>query len=199
MHTSESLPLPRGRPPQKGEAAVLIALAGEGERQRVLLTRRSKRMNTHSGEVALPGGMWEPQDTCLQETALREAEEEVGLVPSLVTPIAVMSTRATRQGTRVTPFVASVPEGVQLVPCQYELESLFWLPLQILLGDQRERTDIFIAQGQEHWAPVYRFEGYKIWGFTARLLVDYLNRFHDANIHRVHRAEEVIYRAPHTN
>lgn len=195
MTSNQSLPLHRRRGPQKGEAAVLIALAGEGEQQRVLLTRRSKRMNSHSGEVALPGGMWEPQDACLHETALREAHEEVGLAPNLVTPIAAMSARATRQGTRVTPFIVSVPENVSLVPCQYELESLFWMPLSVLLGDQRERTDIFISQGQEYWAPVYRFEGYKIWGFTARLLVDFLNGFHDAGIHRAHAVEEVIYRA----
>ncbi|BCD97249.1 NUDIX hydrolase [Marinagarivorans cellulosilyticus] len=195
MYSSQTRLAAANDKPQKGDAAVLIALAGEGEQQQILLTRRSKRMNSHRGEVALPGGMWEPQDACLQATALREAHEEVGLPPAMVTPVAAMPVRATRQGTRVTPFIAQVPENLPLVPCQYELESLFWLPLAILAADQRQRTDIFIAEGQEYWAPVYRFSGYKIWGFTARLLVDYLNRFHGAHIGRAHSAEEVIYRA----
>ncbi|WP_238376409.1 NUDIX hydrolase [Marinagarivorans algicola] len=160
-----------------GEAAVLLAVREHGGEQQILLTRRSKRMNSHSGEVALPGGKWEPSDQNLRATALREAEEEVGLSPQIVTDIKPMAARFTRQGTKVTPFFGRVPPILSLQPCEYELESLFWLPLDIVLNDERVQTDIFTVDRLEYWAPVYRYNGYKIWGFTARLLVDLANRF----------------------
>lgn len=164
-------------PPQKGDAAVLLAVKDLHKEPHVLLTRRSKRMKSHSGEVALPGGKWEPCDKSLKATALREAQEEVGLNPNHVMVVEAMAPRFTRQGTRVTPFVANVPSKVALTPCRYELESLFWLPLSVVLNDERVQTDIFNVQGKEYWAPVFHFNHYKIWGFTGRLLVDYANHF----------------------
>ncbi|HEY7772317.1 MAG TPA: CoA pyrophosphatase [Marinagarivorans sp.] len=180
-----------------GRAAVLIAVAGEGlSNSRLLLTRRSERMTSHRGEVALPGGKWEPGDASLQATALREAHEEVGLAPSLVKNIRALPVQTTRLGTQVAPFFANVPEIVTLTPCPVELESLFWVPVELLQSDSRSQTDIFTVAGKEYWAPVYHYEGYKIWGFTARLLVDAMNRFYGAGITRVHRAKEVAFGRP---
>lgn len=163
--------------PYYGEAAVLLAMREYGGERQILLTRRSKRMNTHSGEVALPGGKWELGDKNLKATALREAEEEVGLQPQVVSDIQPMAARFTRQGTKVTPFFGRVPSVLSLEPCAYELESLFWLPLSIVLNDERVQTDVFTVNRLEYWAPVYCYDGYKIWGFTARLLVDLVNHF----------------------
>ena len=164
-------------PPKKGDAAVLVAVKDLHQDPQVLLTRRAKRMHSHSGEVAFPGGKWEPCDKSLKATALREAQEEVGLHPKCVKVIEAMAPRFTRQGTKVTPFVANVSSKVALTPCRYELESLFWLPLSVVLNDERVQTDIFNVQGKEYWAPVFHFKEYKIWGFTGRLLVDYANYF----------------------
>lgn len=105
--------------PHKGDAAVLLAVKNLHQNPQVLLTRRAKHMNSHSGEVALPGGKWEPKDKNLKFTALREAHEEVGLNPSQVTVIQSMQPRFTRQGTKVTPFVASIPSNVLLVPWRH--------------------------------------------------------------------------------
>lgn len=192
---SSKKPLP-GCIPQKveKEAAVLLAMLGDGDDRQILLTLRSIQLKTHSGEVALPGGMREPADDHLQMTALREANEEVGLPACAVHVIAQMQPRYTHQSIRVTPFVGEIVNDVELVPCQRELESLFWVPMPWLLSDPRKRTDVFNFQGQEYWSPVYQFERYKIWGFTARLLVDFMNEFCGVNINRKHAVEEVVYR-----
>lgn len=195
-----SMAHPRRKTPMtntlNNQAAVLLAIsdkpAGEEE---ILLTLRSPHLSSHSGEVAFPGGKWEPGDPDLCFTALREANEEVGLVPAEVSVIGELSPCYTRAGTRVKPYVARVPAGSRLTPNPGELADLFWLPLRVLQEDQRVRTDIFDFSGVEHWAPVYEYDYFKIWGFTARVLVEFMASFYGCTIERQHAsAPEVKFR-----
>lgn len=172
------------RPSHHREAAVLVAFCER--QQHCLLTLRSKRMRQHSGEVAFPGGMREPTDNSIVDTALRETHEEVGVPPECVTVLSQGAPRFTRQGTRVTPIQAEIPFDTPLTACPKELAGVFWLPLEWILEDRRERTDIFTLQGKEYWAPVYRFEEYKIWGFTARLLADVVSQRFGVRLAREH-------------
>ncbi|VUD56703.1 putative Nudix hydrolase NudL [Thalassocella blandensis] len=176
-----------------GQAAVLIAVSQICGKDHVLLTKRAEHLSSHSGEVAFPGGMWEPSDANLMETALRESHEEVGLHPARVKVNSELQATHTRRGVRVTPFVAEIDSPEGLVPCPDELESLFWVPMEFLLQDLRVRTDLFQMNGVTYWAPVYHFSGFEIWGFTARLLVDFLNTHHGQEISRANTAPEKIY------
>ena len=179
------------------DAAVVICVRDAPAGKQVLLVQRALHLNSHAGEVALPGGKWEEGDKDLATTALREAFEEVGLKAADVAHLQAMPSRFTRQGIRVTPFVAELVvvsgQQLQLLACTQELQALFWMPLEIVLTDQRERTDIFERAGKEYWAPVYRFDGYCVWGFTARLLVDYVNCYGGGAITRKHNAPERHY------
>jgi 8-oxo-dGTP pyrophosphatase MutT (NUDIX family) len=177
------------------EAAVLIVLAGEGEDEHVLLTQRAAHLNLHRGEVAFPGGKRDATDASLLDTAIREAQEEVGLDPGRVEVMGRLPAGCTRTGIRVAPFVARVPEQTPLEPNLDELESLFWVPTAYLLDDNRVRTDVFEVQGEACWAPVYNYLGYTIWGFTARVLVQFLNEFWSAGIGKSQRNRRVIYQA----
>ncbi len=183
--------------PSKSEkvplAAVLIMVEGKGSDQRILLTQRSLRLNSHAGEVAFPGGKKELSDADLQETALREAYEEVGLRAQDATIVRQLQTSDTRLGVAVTPFVATVPDNLTLVPCVYEVESLFWVPVKWLLSDPRKKTQLFKRGSQTYWSPVYTFSGYTIWGLTARLLVDFMNQHYGAAITREHIAPEELF------
>lgn len=184
------------KPPEiVNEAAVLIAIAeGEGGQESVLLTERAKHLSIHSGEVAFPGGKREAADSSLLDTALRESHEEVGLEPSRVSIIDALPLSNTRQGIRVAPYVGRVDSPAGLVPNDDELQSLFWVPVDFLLQDARTRTDVFSHQGKEYWAPVYEWMGYTIWGFTARVMVEFLNRVYDQEIGRESDAPEIPYR-----
>lgn len=181
----------------KGEqipcAAVLIMLAGEGSDQRLLLTQRSARLSSHAGEVAFPGGKKEPGDANLQETALREAHEEVGLHAQSATIVRQLPVSFTRLGIAVTPFVATVPDNLTLVPCAYEVESMFWVPVKWLLSDPRKKTHLLRVDNEIYWSPVYAFSGYTIWGLTARLLVEFMNQHCGADITREHSAPEELF------
>lgn len=178
--------------PFSEEAAVLLVLTGQGDDERILLTQRAAHLTLHGGEVAFPGGKREALDRDLCHTAIRETHEEVGLDPTLLRIVGQLPVGQTSTGMRVTPFVGRVPEDVELLANPAELESLFWVPTAFLLEDRRVRTDIF--ENPNLWAPVYEYLGYTIWGFTARVLVEFLNHFWGAGIGREHEAPDVIYR-----
>lgn len=184
---SYSLDLPETHPRQ---AAVLIALTREEEPQ-VLLTLRSANMTRHSGEVSFPGGWWEPGDETLADTALREAHEEVGLAPSSVQVLGSWRSRYARGGIRVQPVVGLIEPGLSLTPNPGELDAVFTVPVSFFLADNRLRTDVFERDGREQWAPAYQFDEYEIWGFTAGVLVDLLNKTLDAGIVKAHPSAPV--------
>ncbi len=169
-------------------AVMLLERSGVSASPEILLVKRAQHLNSHAGEVGLPGGMMEPSDRDLWHTALREAQEEVGLAPDSVQFQLPLKHAYTRQGVEVAPFVARWQREHPLVLSADEIESAFWLPVSFLRLDQRVRTDIFSRQTKEYWAPVYRFAGHLIWGFTARLLVEYMNICQGASIGRSHQA-----------
>ncbi|NIB43011.1 CoA pyrophosphatase [Pseudomaricurvus alkylphenolicus] len=169
-------------------AAVLIALTDHDDDPRIVLTKRAEHLNSHSGQVSLPGGKWDVEDASLLQTALRESWEEVGLQPELVEVLGALPVVQTYQGVNVAPFVGVVPKDVELVPNYQELDAIFQVPVSFFLRDERVRTDIFNRSVGHAWSPAYHFEGFEIWGFTARLLASFLNEALGADIHKESRA-----------
>lgn len=164
------------------QAAVLIALTDDPDDPEFILTQRASHLSSHAGQVAFPGGKWERDDRSLMQTALRESQEEIGLEPSLVEVLGAMPMSTTRWDVQVTPYVGIVPANVSLTPNPGELDSIFRVPLSYFIGeDRRARTDLF---NRGSWAPAYLYQGYEIWGFTAGILVQFLNRTFDAGIVR---------------
>jgi len=100
VHSPAALPSDRSFP----EAAVLVPITRSEEPQ-LVLTLRASGLSTHGGEVAFPGGRRDPEDESLVFTALREAQEEVGLEPALVEVVGPLSTQISRHGIKVTPYV----------------------------------------------------------------------------------------------
>ncbi len=165
-------------------AAVLIPITDNPSQPSVILTRRADHLSSHSGEVSLPGGKWEPQDENLLQTALRETREEIGLCPSQVEVLGALPIYQTWRGVNVVPFVGVVPTNAKLTPNEGELDAIFEVPLAFFLDDPRIRTDVFQRTIGHTWSPAYQFDEYEIWGFTARVLVSFLNDALDLGIGR---------------
>lgn len=165
----------------KGEAAVLIAVT-EADTPQIILTKRSERLSSHRGEVALPGGRLDPADASLVHAALRESQEEVGLPPEAVQVLGQLDPMVTRFGMKVTPVVGLVPDDIALTPNPLELDAVFKVPLEFFLKDQRLRTDIGTIGGHRVRVPCWQYEHYEIWGVTAVILVMLMNKVYDRGI-----------------
>ncbi len=156
-------------------AAVLLALTDEPQPQ-LVLTRRAAHLKTHRGEVALPGGKIDPTDASVVAAALRESEEEIALPPSAVEVLGELDPMVTRLGVKVTPVVGIIPPVIALTPNPDELDSIFRVPFEFFLRDERSRTDRGTVNGHSVAVPCWHWQGYEIWGVTAIILVNFMNR-----------------------
>lgn len=163
------------------QAAVLVPIT-QSVNPQVILTQRAIGLSTHSGEVAFPGGHYEQQDANLIATALREAHEEVGLPPECVEVVGSLSTLMSKHGVSVTPYVGLVAEHTKYVANESEIASIFSVPLAFFADDAREMTHRIDYQGRSWYVPSYQFDGYKIWGLTAIMLVELTNLVFGADI-----------------
>lgn len=155
------------------EAAVLLPIVDRPE-PTLLFTRRADHLNTHSGQVAFPGGKREPQDADLLATALRESREEIALPPERVELLGRLSDVVSLHGLRVTPWVGLIPPDLPLTPDPSELDAIFEVPLSHFLEDQRTHTDVIRVDGRDYYVPSYRTDGHVIWGLSAMMLVELL-------------------------
>lgn len=164
------------------ESAVLVALFEEAGETHVVLTRRSFALRSHRGEIAFPGGRSDVGEAPI-DTALREAHEEVGLDPGVVTPVGWLNPIVTfASGSAIWPVVAVLAERPTLVTDPGEVERAFTTPLCELLADgafleerwRRERRHE--GSDAEGFFPIYFFRvpGDVIWGATARILTELL-------------------------
>ena len=163
------------------KAAVLIALTEE-KNPEVIYTLRSNKVSSHQGEVSFPGGMQEESDSSLIMTALRESEEEIGLPQNCVKILGSLDTMVSRFNVSVTPFVGVIPGDVELNSSSEEIEACFRVPLSFLLKDKRYRNDEVNRNGETFYMPAYKYSSYVIWGLTAMITVNFLNRALDAKI-----------------
>ena len=172
-----------GKPPvaELRKAAVLIAVTDSKDPE-LIYTLRSNKVGSHGGEVSFPGGMYEEQDDTLENTALRESEEESGLDRNKVSILGPIDTVVSRFNISVTPYVGIVPHDIELNDSSDEIEACFRVPLSFLLRDKRHRNDEINRNGDIFFMPAYEYNSYIIWGLTAMMTVDFLNIALDAGI-----------------
>lgn len=154
--------------------ASVLALITDSATPELIFTLRTKHLSHHAGEVCFPGGMWEPQDTSLLASALRETHEEIGVVHSMIEILGALPARPTKSGTMVRPFIGRIPAGARFTLNHHELEALFTVPLEAFRHGLQVRTDIFERDGVQYRVPAYHYQGYEIWGFTAAVTAELL-------------------------
>ena len=150
-------------------AGVLILLIQRGEALNVVLTQRTAHLHDHAGQISFPGGRYEPEDTDIVATALRESFEEIGTQSKQIHVIGSLPNYVTVTAYEITPVVATSPP--QTFTCDpFEVADAFEVPLLHLLDDANWRRDSFLREGQrrEYWAVPYK-ERY-VWGATAGML-----------------------------
>lgn len=152
-------------------AGVLVPLrAASGGEVHVVLARRTERVPHHKGQVCFPGGSREPQDADLLATALREAEEEVGLSPRGVSLLGTLEPVVTVTGFSIQPFVARIPATARFTVDPFEVAEVFEAPLSAFARLDRYRFADSLFMGAEHRVYFFDFGPHVIWGATARIL-----------------------------
>jgi len=158
---------------QPAQASVLVPIVLRDE-PTVLLTQRTEHLSTHSGQVAFPGGRMDDTDTSPAATALREAQEEVGLAPEHVQILGSLPIYTTGTAYIVTPVVGLVSPGFNLQLNPDEVASAFEVPLAFLMNPANHRRHAYEAEGvRREWFSMPWMDGEQerfIWGATAGML-----------------------------
>lgn len=172
-------PRPGTRPCREMEssslrAGVLVLFYPKDGRLHLLLTRRTERVVTHRGQISFPGGTQHPGET-IEETALREAAEELGLVPAKIvllgrlTPLYIPLSNFC-----IYPVVACLPERPEIRPQPEEVAEVLEIPVDHLLDAATLRRETWIQNDEPYHVPFYAFGQHKIWGATAIVLAELL-------------------------
>ena len=164
---------------EPAHAAVLVPLVQRDAGLQVLLTRRTDHLRDHAGQISFPGGRAEPEDGGPAATALREAQEEVGLPGACVEVVGLMPTYTTVTHFVVTPVVALVHPPFDLMLDSFEVAEAFEVPLAHLMSPAHHQRHVFSFEGGQRQFLSMPWRGigpdglpreYFIWGATAAML-----------------------------
>ena len=180
-----SFAAPPAEPPLEGDlpaicgqatipAAVLIAIT-DRPKPGVILTVRREHLRTHAGQIAFPGGRVDPGEDSVH-AALREAREELALDPARVTVAGSLEAYRTVTGYAVTPVIGIVPPDLSLAPHDEEVADWFEAPLAHLLDPANRRLETAVLAGLERRYWQIEWNGRKIWGATAAMIVNLSRR-----------------------
>lgn len=163
------------------EAAVLVAIYEQAGELGTVLTRRRSDLRRHAGEISFPGGRRDPGEPELVETALREAHEEIGLLPATVHVAgALPPTPTIATGYAIHPFVGAISTPQDWAPSEREVEEIIEVPLSVLAGGYGRRR--LIRRGIPFVTDTYELGDSMVWGATARILAGLFGRLSAAGL-----------------
>jgi 8-oxo-dGTP pyrophosphatase MutT (NUDIX family) len=159
--------------PDLTPAAVLLLVINHPGQRTVVFTQRTAHLADHAGQISFPGGRQEAADESAEHTALREAEEEVGIDPARIEILGALPEYHTSTGFKVTPVVGWAEPPIAFRPDPHEVAEVFEVPLRFLLdpGNHRYESAFFKGRQRHYWAMPY--EQRFIWGATAGMLVTF--------------------------
>ncbi len=151
-------------------AAVLIPIVRIGDKDTLLFTRRTDRVETHKGQISFPGGVIDQTDTDVVDTALREAEEEIGISRDAVSVLGVLDDLETPTGFVITPVVGLIEKLPPLTPNTEEVEEIFQVGMEVFLDEAAVKTEVRPVGGIDRTIWYYTTGSHTIWGATAAII-----------------------------
>lgn len=154
-------------------AAVLVPLTYYQNEWHLLFTRRTDRVESHKGQVSFPGGACDEGETTPEQTALREAEEEIGMRPEDVIVLGRLSQLITVSNYRVSPIVGVIPFPYAFKVEGFEVERVFTMPVS-WLANKSNYWEFSLRESERSLIAYHPFDGELLWGATARMTVNFL-------------------------
>jgi 8-oxo-dGTP pyrophosphatase MutT (NUDIX family) len=154
-------------------AAVLVPLLWQDDQWNLLFTRRTDHVESHKGQVSFPGGGCDEGERTPEETALREAQEEIGLDPKSVRVLGRLANMITITSYHVTPVVGVIDWPTVFTVGEHEVARIFTIPLY-WLADTRNRWEFPFPGSNRSLIAFHPYDGELLWGATARMTVDFL-------------------------
>lgn len=151
-------------------AAVLILLSPGNHGPELIFTRRSEELSSHAGQISFPGGTIESSDSSPIHTALRESEEEIGLIRANVDILGTLDWYTIPSGFVVLPVIGHMSQQQEFTAAPEEVAEIFSIPLQTLLDVSIYKSDAIIRNGLERRYYFFEFKEHYIWGATAGML-----------------------------
>ncbi len=156
-------------------AAVLVPLLLDQEHCCVLFTKRTEMVDQHKGQISFPGGAVDETDSSVEHTALREAEEEIGLRPSEVLVLGRLDDTLTIVSNYIIhPVVGVVPNDYEYQLNSFEVDKILKVPLAQFRSCSTEEEGRFTYLGTTYATPCYKYDGEVIWGATARIMTNFM-------------------------
>ncbi len=166
------------RHPDLKLAAVLIPVLDGASGASTLFTRRADHLSVHAGQISFPGGKLEAGDASPIETALREAEEEIGLDRRFVRPLGFLDPHLTGTGYQIVPVLAAISPGYKLTLDPSEVAETFEAPLDFLMTPANYQKHNIEWRGQPREFRAVQFGERFIWGATAAILLSVYERLY---------------------
>jgi len=154
-------------------AAVLVPLTLYKNEWHILYTRRTDRVESHKGQVSFPGGASDEGETTPEQTALREADEEIGIKPEDVIVLGRLSQLITISSYRVTPIVGVIPWPYAFKVSGVEVAHVFTIPL-LWLANRNNYWEFSLRESDRSLIAYHPYDGELLWGATARMTVNFL-------------------------
>jgi 8-oxo-dGTP pyrophosphatase MutT (NUDIX family) len=160
------------KPTELVPAAVLVPIVERQGGLTILLTQRTDHLSAHAGQISFPGGRMEDIDASVEDAALRETEEEVGLRRQHIELVGQLDLYVTRTGFEVTPVVGIVTPPFAIKPDPFEVAEVFEVPLSFIIDPKNHQKQSRQYKGIERQFYVLPYEDRYIWGATAGMLVN---------------------------
>lgn len=158
--------------PYKQAAVLLPFAASAAGGVELIMTKRSETLANHGGQVSFPGGTVDPADESLQAAALREAQEEIGLLPEHVTIMGRLDDAWGRYGHHVIPFVGWLDHRPELTPDPNEVAEVLIADMEILMQPESSRKHEIMLGDVRYMAEAFSWDGGYVWGLSADLLLE---------------------------
>ena len=160
--------------PSLTPAGVTLLLYPKDGQHCILLQKRSDKVEHHKGEISFPGGMRDESDVDLQHTALREAHEEMGILPEHIDVLGRLDDVSTVSNFVVSTFVGTIPYPYEFTTSEVEVAEVLEVPLVNLMDKANRRDEVRLVNGKLIYTPAFAYNGHIIFGATAKILDQFL-------------------------